>query len=103
MSDNHFISVSRAGVLLARPKGGAPVAIATCEGGLATPSPLGPLRVFFDRSGANRHVHVIAVEVDGERLDVDAFLARPGATAEDLGRWMRAAVDAAVAAAQAGD
>ncbi|MEZ4466023.1 MAG: hypothetical protein R3F43_16585 [bacterium] len=99
MSDNHFISVSRAGVLLARQKGRPPVAIATRDGGLPVPSPLGPLRVFFDRSGANRHVHVLAVELAGERLDVDDFLTRAGVPAELLGRWMREAVDAALAAA----
>lgn len=99
MSDNHFISVSKRGVLLARRKGQAPVEVATAEQGLEIQPDRGPprpARVFFAPGGSNRMVRVLHVTVDGEHLGVDEFLRRYGVSERDLGRWMRAAVDAAL-------
>lgn len=103
-TDNHFISVSRAGVLMARRKGQAPVAITTVEAGLAIEPPgLPPMRIFFERSGRNRILNVIDFEVGGERLPIEAFFDRFGLLPDDLGRFMRAAVDAALDAAVDGE
>ncbi|MCB9570218.1 MAG: hypothetical protein H6710_23910 [Myxococcales bacterium] len=102
---NHFISVSRAGALIARRVGEAPVAIADVEAGLWVSPPPGrgspaPFRVFFERRpGAPRRsvwVTAIAAADTSERVDVDAFLAAHAITEEELGAWMRAAVDEAL-------
>ena len=46
--------------------------------------------------GGNRQLHVTGVEVDGARLDVDAFLQRYAVPEDALGRWLRAAVERAL-------
>lgn len=103
-SDNHFISVSRAGELMARRKGQAPVRVATVAAGIlvetddaarANGAP-SRVRVHFAAGGGNRRLHVTGVEVDGVVLDVDAFLSRHAVTEEALGRWLRAAVERAL-------
>ena len=102
-SDNHFITVSRAGELMARRKGCAPVCVATTASGIAVETdeaarmhgaPASVL-VRFGPGGRNRELHVTAVEVDGVALAVEAFLSRFGVPDDALGRWLRAAVERA--------
>ncbi len=103
-SDNHFITVSRTGELMARRKGGAPVRVATTATGLvvatddAARSRGAPasVRVHFAAGGDNRQLNVTAVEVDEVRLAVDVFLARFAVADDALGRWLRAAVERAL-------
>ncbi|MBA3548924.1 MAG: hypothetical protein H0T76_20775 [Nannocystis sp.] len=103
-TDNHFITVSRTGELMARRKGGAPVCVATAATGIeaetddaarANGAPA-RVRVHFAPGGSNRRLNVTAVEVDGVVLDVDVFLARFAVPEVALGRWLRAAVDRAL-------
>jgi len=106
-TNNHFISVSRSGELMARRKGAAPVCVATVADGLivqtdetargrgAPPS----VCVRFGHGGNNRELRVDAIELDGESLDVDAFCARFGVTDASFGRWIRTAVERALDAA----
>lgn len=106
-TNNHFISVSRSGELMARRKGAAPVCVATVADGLVvqtdeiararggSPS----VRVRFGHGGNNRELRVDAIEIEGESLDVDTFCARFGVTDASLGRWIRAAVERALDAA----
>lgn len=101
---NHFLSVSRAGVLCARRRGEAPVEVATGAAGLEVALPpdrlagVVTIRVFFAyrRATPRRSVLVTEVEIDGARVDVDAFLAAHGVAAEELGAWMRSAVERAL-------
>ncbi|MCA9655817.1 MAG: hypothetical protein H6712_35380 [Myxococcales bacterium] len=104
MSDNHFITVSKQGVLMARRKGAAPVAVARAEEGLVVrPEPeLEPgavVRVRFAPGGRNREVLVMGVVVGDEELEVEELLARYGLDEAELGRWMRRAVEEALDAA----
>ena len=103
-TNNHFISVSRAGALMARRRGGAPLQVATTTTGIAVDTddaarergaPIS-VRVHFMAGGGNRQLHVTGVEVDGARLDVDAFLRRYAVPEDALGRWLRAAVERAL-------
>jgi hypothetical protein len=103
-SDNHFITVSRTGELMARRKGGAPVRVAAASSGLvvdtddaarASGAPA-TVRVRFTAGGGNRRLHVTAIEVDGASLEVDEFLARFAVPEAALGRWLRAAVERAL-------
>lgn len=104
MSDNHFITVSRKGELMARRKGGPPVCVATSATGievetdaLARTNGAPPtVRVHFAAGGGNRNLNVLAVEVAGTSLPVDAFLARYTVADDALGRWIRASVDRAL-------
>jgi hypothetical protein len=99
MSANHFITVSKQGVLMARRKGGAPVAVATAKDGLAveTDRPeLGTIRVLFAHGGGNRRMHVTEIVVAGRAMTVDAFQAERRVTDEMLGAWIRAAVERAL-------
>lgn len=106
-SDNHFISVSRRGELIARRKGHAPVHIADAEHGLEVrPSEgavgrgvPGRLRILFAHGGSHHQVHVTEIVVDDRRMGVAPFQERYGVTDAELGQWMRAAVDAALDAA----
>lgn len=107
MGNNHFITVSRAGVLTARRKGEPPVQVATASEGLVV-SPDGEavsrgvpssLRVLFAHGGANRELLVLAVVAESQQREVADFQARYGVTDDQLGRWMRAAVEAALDAA----
>jgi hypothetical protein len=98
-SANHFITVSKQGVLMARRKGGAPVAITTAKEGLAveTDRPeLGPIRVLFMHGGGNRMLHVTEIVSAGRTLSIADFQAEHGVTDETLGRWIRAAVERAL-------
>lgn len=84
--------------------------VATAAEGLAVSLPPGRLagvasvQVHFDhqRATPRRSVHVTAVTIAGERLDIDDFLARHEIAAEELGAWMRSAVERALDAASAG-
>jgi len=104
MSDNHFITVSRKGELMARRRGGSPVCVATSAAGievetddLARTNGAPPtVRVHFAPGGGNRNLNVLAVDVDGISLPVDAFLARFTVADESLGRWIRAFVERAL-------
>jgi hypothetical protein len=103
-SDNHFITVSRTGELMARRKGGAPVRVATTASGLVVDTDdaardrgaPATVRVRFTAGGGNRRLHVTVIEVDGASLDVDEFLARYAVPEAALGRWLRAAVERAL-------
>lgn len=103
-SENHFITVSRSGELMARRKGGAPVCVATAASGLVADTDEAArangappqVRVHFAPGGANRELNVTAVEADGVVLEVDAFLARFAVPDVALGRWLRAAVERAL-------
>jgi hypothetical protein len=105
VSDIHFISVSKRGVLTARRKGRAPVEVATAEEGLEIQPDRAdlprPVRVFFATGGRKQVVRVLHVTIGGEQLEVDEFLRRYGVSERDLGRWMRAMVDAALDRAEA--
>lgn len=102
MGDNHFITVSRAGVLMARRKGRPPVAIAHASEGLRV-SPDEPalargvppeLIVRFRHGGDNREVCVLDVNVGEFVLEIEPFMERYSVSGPELGRWMRAAVEA---------
>lgn len=107
-SSIHYITVSRAGDLMARRKGRPPVRVATAASGIdvqtddaarahgAPPT----VRVRFAHGGGDRELRVMAVEVDGAALDPDAFLARFEVTDAALGRWLRAAVERAIDATE---
>ena len=94
---------------MARRKGSAPVRIADAREGLVVrPAPEdiergvpNPLRVLFGHGGNNREVLVTEILAEGERLDVETFQARYAVSDEALGRWMRAAVEAALDVANA--
>lgn len=103
---NHFISVSRGGELFARRVGAPPVRVARGPDGLELPVPDGrpgapAIRVFFAyQPGApRRSLYLTDVEVAGERCTVAEFQARHAVTDEELGRWLRAAVERALDAA----
>ncbi|MEZ4450634.1 MAG: hypothetical protein R3B09_14225 [Nannocystaceae bacterium] len=100
---NHFLSVSRAGVLHARRRGEPPVAITRGAEGLEVAVPPGRLAaptilVHFDyqRATPRRSVHVTDVTINGVRRPIEAFLADHEVTEGELGAWMRAAVEAAL-------
>lgn len=103
-SNNHFITVSRTGELMARRKGGAPVCVATAALGIVvetddvarTNGAPATVRVHFDRSGGNRRLHVTGIEVEGVVLEVDPFLVRFSLQEAALGAWLRAAVERAL-------
>lgn len=96
MGTNHFITVSRQGVLMARRKGRAPIAVAVADEGLsvATERPSLPtIRVFFGHGGGNRMLHVSTVAVSEQRLPVETFQSEHAVTDEELGRWIRMAIE----------
>lgn len=107
-SDNHFISVSRAGELMARRKGAAPICVATVATGLEVTTDEEArghgapeqVRVRFSPGGQNRQLRVDAIEVEGASLEVDAFLARYAVSDVRLGRWIRARIERALDAAR---
>lgn len=103
-ADNHFITVSRTGELMARRKGCAPICVATAASGIVVdtdaaarthgaPTQVG---VRFAHGGGNRELNVIGVEVDGVVLDVEVFLSRFSVVDGALGRWIREAVERAL-------
>lgn len=104
-TDNHFISVSRRGELIARRKGRAPVSIARAEGGLVVHTdeagraagvpPV--LRLSFAHGGGNRTLCVTSIApLDGASVDVDAFLERHGVEEQALAAWIRSAIESAL-------
>lgn len=95
----HYISVARNGDLHARRSGAAPVRIAAADQPLvlladARPE-LADLRVHVEHvpHAPRHHVHVTTVELAGVRLPVEEFQARHHVSDEQLGQWMRAAID----------
>ena len=105
---NHFITVSRNGVLMARRKGQAPVAVAESTVGIeiapdsesvarGVPS---PFRVRFRPGGNNREICVTEVVVGADALDVAAFQQSYAVSDDLLGAWIRAAVEAALSRAE---
>lgn len=105
---NHFISVSRNGVLMARRKGQAPVAIAHSTVGIAiapdsasvargVPS---PLMVRFRHGGSNRVLCVTEIGVGADAVDVAVFQQRFQVPDDLLGAWIRTAVESALDRAQ---
>lgn len=105
-TDNHFITVSRTGELMARRKGNAPICVATAASGIVVdtdaaarmngaPTQVG---VRFAHGGGNRKLNVIGVEVQGVVLDVEVFLSRFTVGDDALGRWIREAVERALGA-----
>ena len=103
-TDHHFITVSRAGELMARRKGGAPVCVATAATGIEAETDDAArvngaptrVRVHFAPGGRNRQLNVTGVEADGVMLDVNVFLSRFAVPDLALGRWLRAAVERAL-------
>lgn len=95
----HFISVAGNGDLHARRVGAAPVRIAAAGQPLVLAVPdrpeLADLRVYFDRAPGTppHHVHVTTVELGGLRLPIEEFQARHHVGDDELGQWMRAAID----------
>jgi hypothetical protein len=109
-TENHFISVSRKGVLMARRKGGRPVAVAEGSVGIevvpdaesvarGVPS---LLRVRFRHGGSNREICVTDVVVGQDALDVAVFQQRFTVADGLLGSWIRNAVEAALNRAERG-
>jgi hypothetical protein len=104
-TDNHFISVSRRGELMARRKGQRPVRIASGEEGLlvaadelarASGVPE-TVRVHFEHGGGNRSLCVTSVVTpDGSSLDVDAFLERHRVPEPSFAGWIRRAIEDAL-------
>lgn len=101
-TNNHFISVSRRGELMARRKGQPPVHITTAhEGLLVTPDDPAraagvppTLRVHFEHGGGNRTLCVTSVVTpDGTTLDVDAFLERHAVAEPTFAQWIRRAIE----------
>ena len=96
MGTNHFITVSKQGVLMARRKGQSPIAVTTAAEGLSvsTERPSLPtIRVFFEHGGGNRMLHVLAVGVGEQRVPIETFQSEQGVTDEELGRWIRVAIE----------
>ena len=101
---NHFISVSRNGVLMARRKGQAPVAVAEGAVGIeiepdsdsAARGVPSPLRIRFRHGGNNREICVTDVMVGTDALDVAVFQQRFSVADDLLGAWIRSAVEAAL-------
>jgi len=109
-SDNHFISISRRGELIARRKGHAPVTIAHAQNGLLVHTPeddakrgVPPVfRVMFAPGGGNREVRVTKIVVTERPMDVEAFQAEYAVSDAELGQWMRAMIEAALDASDKG-
>lgn len=107
---NHFISVSRNGVLMARRKGHAPIAVAEGKVGIEiTPDSASvargvpsPLRVRFRHGGDNREIFVTEVVISTDVLDVAVFQQRFAVPDVLLGTWIRTAVEAALDRAELG-
>lgn len=99
-SNNHFISVSKRGELVARRKGSAPRIVATVANGIVVLSDETArlqgcppeVRVHFAAGRANRELRVLTVE----GIEVAAFQAEFGVSDEALGRWLREAVERAL-------
>jgi hypothetical protein len=99
-SNNHFISVSKRGELVARRKGSAPRVVATVAEGIVVQSDEAArlqgappeVRVHFLGGGAHRELRVLTIE----GLDVAEFQAKFGVSDEALGRWLREAVERAL-------
>jgi hypothetical protein len=106
-ANTHFISVSRAGMLVARRKGHPPVEIATAAGGLsiapdeeARARGVPPtVRVFFAHGGGDRQLLVTALATEEGSLEVNEFQSRYSVSDSELGRWIRAAVERSLDAA----
>lgn len=100
----HFISVSRAGVLVARRKGYPPVEITTASEGISIapgeeaqargvpPS----VRVLFAHGGGDRQLFVTTLVTGEGSLSVREFQDRYSVSDAELGRWVRAAIDRAL-------
>ena len=107
-TDNHYITVSRNGELMARRKGHGPVRVATIASGLVVDTDEASrargadnvVCIRFASGGGNREMRVMAIEHRGETMEVDAFLTRFEVTEQALGRWIRAAIERALNAAQ---
>lgn len=103
-ADNHFITVSRKGDLMARRKGCPPVCVATATSGLMVEAGASArergapaeLCVRFAHGGGNRMMRVISIESGGTAWSADELLLRFGVTERDLGQWIRAAVERAL-------
>ncbi|UQA56981.1 hypothetical protein [Polyangium aurulentum] len=109
-TNNHFITVSREGALMARRKGAAPVRVALAATGLRVETDAAArargaaetVVVRFAPGGGNRQMLVTGVEHEGVVMDVDAFLARFEVSEIALGKWIRATVERALDAASNG-
>ena len=103
-ADYHFITVSRAGVLVARRKGYPPVEIATASEGISiTPDAEAQARgvpprvqVFFAHKGGNTQLYVTTLVTEEGSLPIREFQSRYSVSNEELGKWIRAAIDGAV-------
>ncbi|WP_375759816.1 hypothetical protein [Corallococcus exercitus] len=106
-TNNHFITVSRAGALMARRKGAAPVCVALAATGLRVETDAAArargapetVVVRFAPGGGNREIRVTGIEHQGAEMEVDAFLARFEVSEKALGQWIRAEVERALDAA----
>ncbi len=106
-SDNHFITVSRWGELMARRKGRAPVKIADAEHGLVVHPPEHAVargvpavfRAMFKHGGKNRELHLTEIVVEERHIGIGAFQIEYVISDEELGHWLRTTVDAALDAA----
>lgn len=99
MSKNHFISVSKQGILWARRKGCKPVQVAEAEKGLRiTPRRWfpGAVVVHFEHGGTTREVCVTGVQVGDTAFEMEDFQTRFSVSDEELGAWMRDAVEEAL-------
>lgn len=53
----------------------------------------------FKHGGNNRELHVTEIVVEDRHIDVAAFQVDLGISDDELGRWMRTTIDAALDAA----
>ena len=103
-SSNHFISVSKKGRLFARRKGQPPVEICGGDVGLEVAPDLearrrgvpAPLFVRFVPGRVNREVRVTDIAFAGQVVLLAQFQRTFEVSDDELGRWMRAAVEEAL-------